>query len=128
MQRGLVVDLGGGDGGGVGVGALEGGELIGDGGGDDLGLLEPAELAFVGADLVDAATGGEDVEALAVGDGGGALADGGDAVAEVGLLGADVDDADGAGLAVRASGEEREGEQERRARGRSGLARGDEVT
>ncbi len=115
MEVGFVAGGGGGDDGVLGVVAAEGVELVGDvlGGGE--ALFNPADLTARGADLDPAAAVGEDDELLAVGGGSGAVGDGGDAVAEVGLFGRDVDVlVGGMGAEAGAAGEEADREQEGR--------------
>ncbi len=91
MEVGFVAGGGGGDDGVSLVGFAEGLEFVGDvlGGGE--AFFDPAGFVAWGADLDPAAAAFEDDELLAVGGGAGAVGDGGDTVAEVGLFGGDVD-------------------------------------
>ena len=69
----------------------EGVELVCDVLGDGEALFDPADFAAGGADFEPAAGVLEDDELFAVGGLAGAVGDGGDAVAEEGLFGGDVD-------------------------------------
>lgn len=106
VEVGFVGGGGGGDDGVVGAVFGEGVELVFDVLGDGEAFFDPADFAAGGADFEPAAGVFEDDELFAVGGLAGAVGDGGDAVAEEGLFGGDVDEVFfGLVLEVGAAGE-----------------------
>lgn len=91
VEVSFVAGGAGGDDGVVLAAGLECIEFVFDVLGNGETFFDPADLAARGADLEPAAGTLEDDELFAVGGDAGAIGDGGYAVAEIGLLGGDVD-------------------------------------